>query len=254
MHRGFHMLTLNYLFRLISTTCSNSNNPSAPQEPILCWCCHFLTILTPTFLLTKAWATVKSSPSVHTLSSPDPLSSHRTQRAERMPWRRGRVSSEGPSTVPKSGGVGGICCWGRTDESLPEHCPQPMGATSPRLDPIPETAHMLTGPWAGTKMPLGRIWKNTASSLAIAPHFYLPLPHPATLTPLQVFLPRASPKASYMHISTSKCVSRTKPRATLWPGNPSPGHISGEKHGSERYMYPSVYCSTVYNTQDMEAT
>lgn len=33
MHRAFHMLTLNYLFRLISTTCSNSNNPSAPQEP-----------------------------------------------------------------------------------------------------------------------------------------------------------------------------------------------------------------------------
>ena len=59
MHRAFHMLTLIYLLRLISTTCSNSNNPSAPQEPTICWSCHFFTILTPTFLLTKAWATIR---------------------------------------------------------------------------------------------------------------------------------------------------------------------------------------------------
>ena len=56
-----------------------------------------------------------------------------------------------PQYSTQAWGCGGICCWGRIDESLPEHCPQPMGATSPRLDPIPETAHILISPWAGMK-------------------------------------------------------------------------------------------------------
>ena len=36
--------------------------------------------------------------------------------------------------------------------------------------------------------------------------------------------------------------------------NPIPGHISGENHNSKRYMHPNVHCSTIYNSQDMEAT
>ena len=36
--------------------------------------------------------------------------------------------------------------------------------------------------------------------------------------------------------------------------NPTPGHISRENHSSRRYMHPSVHCSTIYNSQDMEAT
>ena len=31
-------------------------------------------------------------------------------------------------------------------------------------------------------------------------------------------------------------------------------YISGEKYGSKLYMHPSVHCSTVYNSQDMETT
>ena len=27
-----------------------------------------------------------------------------------------------------------------------------------------------------------------------------------------------------------------------------------KKHNSKRYMYPNVHCSTIYNSQDMEAT
>ena len=38
------------------------------------------------------------------------------------------------------------------------------------------------------------------------------------------------------------------------PSNPTPGHILRENHKSKRYMYTSVYCSTIYNCQDMEAT
>ena len=36
--------------------------------------------------------------------------------------------------------------------------------------------------------------------------------------------------------------------------NPIPRHISGEKHNLKRYMHSNVHCSTVYNSQDMEAT
>ena len=47
---------------------------------------------------------------------------------------------------------------------------------------------------------------------------------------------------------------KTKSRATLWPCNPTPGHISGGKHDRKGYMYPNVHYSTAYNSQDMEAT
>ena len=30
--------------------------------------------------------------------------------------------------------------------------------------------------------------------------------------------------------------------------------IPRENHDSKRYTYPSVYCSTIYNSQDMETT
>ena len=32
------------------------------------------------------------------------------------------------------------------------------------------------------------------------------------------------------------------------------GHASGENYNSKRYMYPNAHSSTVYNSQDMEAT
>ena len=41
---------------------------------------------------------------------------------------------------------------------------------------------------------------------------------------------------------------------TIQYRNPIPGHISGENHNSKRYMHPNVHCSTIYNSQDMEAT
>ena len=43
-------------------------------------------------------------------------------------------------------------------------------------------------------------------------------------------------------------------RTTIWPNNPTPGHIPGENHHSKRYTHPSVHHSTIYNSQDMEAT
>ena len=47
---------------------------------------------------------------------------------------------------------------------------------------------------------------------------------------------------------------KTKNRATIWPCNHTPGHLSREKHDPKGYMHPNVHCSTVYNSQDIEAT
>ena len=48
---------------------------------------------------------------------------------------------------------------------------------------------------------------------------------------------------------------KTKNWATIWPCNPTPGHIPREKHDPKGYMHPSVHCSTVYyNSHDMETT
>ena len=42
-------------------------------------------------------------------------------------------------------------------------------------------------------------------------------------------------------------------RPTIWSSNPTPVHISGEKHTLEISMYPIVHCSSIYNRQDMVA-
>ena len=42
---------------------------------------------------------------------------------------------------------------------------------------------------------------------------------------------------------------KTKNRVTIWSSNPTPGHTSRENHNLKRYMYPSVYCSPIYNNQ-----
>ena len=47
---------------------------------------------------------------------------------------------------------------------------------------------------------------------------------------------------------------KTKNRTTIWSSNLSPGHIPWENHNSKGYMHPSVHSSTVYNSQDMQAT
>ena len=36
--------------------------------------------------------------------------------------------------------------------------------------------------------------------------------------------------------------------------NPTAGHTHGGNQNWKRHVYPSVHCSTVYNSQDMEAT
>ena len=48
----------------------------------------------------------------------------------------------------------------------------------------------------------------------------------------------------------------TKNRFAIWSSNPTLGCISGkdENSNSKKYMHPNVHISTIYDSQDMEAT
>ena len=46
----------------------------------------------------------------------------------------------------------------------------------------------------------------------------------------------------------------TRNKTTTWPSNATTGHIPWENHNSKRHTYPNVHCSTIYNSQDVEAT
>ena len=40
----------------------------------------------------------------------------------------------------------------------------------------------------------------------------------------------------------------------IWSSSLITGHISREDHNSQRCMYPNVYCSPIYNSEDMGLT
>ena len=47
---------------------------------------------------------------------------------------------------------------------------------------------------------------------------------------------------------------KTKNKVTVWSSNSTPGHISRENSNLKRCMHLSVHSTTVYNSQDIEAT
>ena len=47
---------------------------------------------------------------------------------------------------------------------------------------------------------------------------------------------------------------KTGNRTAIWPRNPTAGHTHWGNQKGKRHVYPSVHRSTVYNSQDMEAT
>ena len=49
-------------------------------------------------------------------------------------------------------------------------------------------------------------------------------------------------------------LTKLKRELPYWHCNPTPGHMSIEKHGPKDYMHPSLHCSNVCNSQDMEPT
>ena len=43
-------------------------------------------------------------------------------------------------------------------------------------------------------------------------------------------------------------LKKTETKTTIWPNNPTIGHISWENHNWKTHTYPNVHCSTVYNS------
>ena len=54
--------------------------------------------------------------------------------------------------------------------------------------------------------------------------------------------------------NSTEVPQKTKNRVAIWSSNPTPGHISRQNYNSKRYMDPYVHSSTIYDSQDMEAT
>ena len=46
---------------------------------------------------------------------------------------------------------------------------------------------------------------------------------------------------------------KTRNKTTVWPRKPTTGHIP-EKTVIRKHTYPNIHCSTIYNSQVMEAT
>ena len=61
---------------------------------------------------------------------------------------------------------------------------------------------------------------------------------------------------SYYGEKVWRFLKKTKNRTTIWSTNPTPGHVSRKNENSnfKRYMHPNILDSTVYNSQDLEAT
>ena len=49
-------------------------------------------------------------------------------------------------------------------------------------------------------------------------------------------------------------LKKNKNRITIWPSNPTAGHIPREHYSSKRHMHSNVHCNTIYNSQVKEAT
>ena len=47
---------------------------------------------------------------------------------------------------------------------------------------------------------------------------------------------------------------KTGNRTAIWPSNSTPGYTHWENQIWKRHAHPNVHHSTVYNSQDMEAT
>ena len=47
---------------------------------------------------------------------------------------------------------------------------------------------------------------------------------------------------------------KTRNKATIWPSNPTSGHIPWEDHNWKKYIDLNVHSSTIYSSLYMEAT
>ena len=54
--------------------------------------------------------------------------------------------------------------------------------------------------------------------------------------------------------NSMEVLQETKTRITIWPSNPTPGHISRQNYNLKRHMHPYVHSSTIHDSQDTETT
>ena len=54
--------------------------------------------------------------------------------------------------------------------------------------------------------------------------------------------------------NSMKVPLKTKNGVTILTCGPTPGHITRDNSNLKRYMHPNVHSSTIYNSQDTEAT
>ena len=47
---------------------------------------------------------------------------------------------------------------------------------------------------------------------------------------------------------------KTKHSTTIWPSNPTTGHIPWENHNSKGHVHPNAHCRTSHNIQDKQST
>lgn len=73
-------------------------------------------------------------------------------------------------------------------------------------------------------------------------------------------LPKPPPHAhrSLLHVSPlflpqNRFIGNVFPDYTIWCRNSTAEHIPWENHNSKRYRHPNIHCSTISNSQDMEA-
>ena len=84
--------------------------------------------------------------------------------------------------------------------------------------------------------------------------FLLPILIPSCNSSSQAWLMMCSVYRLNKQGDSRQCCCIHFSKATIWPSNPTTGHIPGENHNAKRRMYPNVPCSTIYKIQDMEAT
>ena len=125
----------------------------------------------------------------------------------------------------------------------------------PRLPNASELNHLL---WGLCQTPdrlsePSLLHSNSAEQWTLVPKRSCPLPWHHLKSLLQ------EPSYTAGNVDCQQPVGRTvwgslktKNRATIWPCNLTPTHVSGKKnHHSERCMQPYVHCSTIYSNQDV---
>ena len=144
---------------------------------------------------------------------------------------------------------------------FPIPMPPPASLSIPSLWVIP-----VHQPWAFVScIQPGLVICFTLDSILVSILFSLnipPSPSPTESKSLERVWRKGNPLTLLVGMQTStatmensvEILKKTGNRSAIWPSNPTPGHTHQGNQIWKRHVYPNVHHSTVYNSQDMEAT